>query len=330
MYMYNLMPAFGPPETQLEPVDMVAKVRADPNRNYMKELTSLYLWEFDALLEHVRPFIERTRSGTGVARRCKLDTANRLFWCLQWLVSGNTFRQEEFMSGWGKSSCHEDCQHVLKALLEALDGELHWPAAQERALLGAESTGIFAGTIAMMDITEVAFHRSTCQQDEKDTFSKKKGGHTLKTLSVMDARGFFRWVETDVGGQTPDRPMWTESELYLEAGRFFFAGEKLASDGGFRGDGPCHYSFDRPGACPDLRTYNAAFNEYRKYKENSYARVKAWFPILGRRRRCFDSSRSVFMLVIHTTFRLHNWMLRIRNLNYSPVTNPDLLFRQYF
>ncbi|KAJ1393189.1 hypothetical protein B484DRAFT_408270 [Ochromonadaceae sp. CCMP2298] len=86
--------------------------------------------------------------------------------------------------------------------------------------------------------------------------------------------------------------MWSESALYLEAGKYFSPGESVACDGGFRGDGPQTYSFDKPGNCPDLRTYNAAFNEYRKYKENSYARVKAWFPII--------------------------------------VTNPDLLFRQFF
>mmetsp|Transcript_9675 Transcript_9675/g.21463 ORF Transcript_9675/g.21463 Transcript_9675/m.21463 type:complete len:130 (+) Transcript_9675:676-1065(+) len=52
----------------------------------------------------------------------------------------------------------------------------------------------------MMDITEVMYKRAFNVHEEQSDFSKKKGGHTIKTLSVIDARGFFRWVETDMGG----------------------------------------------------------------------------------------------------------------------------------
>mmetsp|Transcript_9675 Transcript_9675/g.21464 ORF Transcript_9675/g.21464 Transcript_9675/m.21464 type:complete len:115 (+) Transcript_9675:61-405(+) len=55
MYIYNLMSIFGPPVIALDPVDMVTKVRADPNRNYIKTQTSLYMWEFDILAEHLSP-----------------------------------------------------------------------------------------------------------------------------------------------------------------------------------------------------------------------------------------------------------------------------------
>ncbi|KAJ1411183.1 hypothetical protein B484DRAFT_468339 [Ochromonadaceae sp. CCMP2298] len=117
MYMYNLMPAFGSPDTKLETVDVVAAVRLDRERNCIKAFTSLYEWEFDALVEKLGPLIARTRSGTGKPRRCKLDTANRLFWCLHWLVCGDTFKQEEFTAGWGKSSLNEDLPHVLRAII---------------------------------------------------------------------------------------------------------------------------------------------------------------------------------------------------------------------
>ncbi|KAJ1429635.1 hypothetical protein B484DRAFT_396300 [Ochromonadaceae sp. CCMP2298] len=42
-YMYNSGVSFGAPEIPLAAVDMVHKLGADPNRNYFKIFTSMYI-----------------------------------------------------------------------------------------------------------------------------------------------------------------------------------------------------------------------------------------------------------------------------------------------
>ncbi len=43
--------------------------------------------------------------------------------------------------GWGKSSLHEDTSHVLRAIVEGLDGELQWPDEEPRRELSKWSGG---------------------------------------------------------------------------------------------------------------------------------------------------------------------------------------------
>jgi hypothetical protein len=137
----------------------------------------------------------------------------------------------------------------------------------------------------------------------------------------MNMKDEIIYMMTGWGGVHSDKEMWTESTLYLYRGRFLTLEEVIAADGGFRGDGPCIYSWDNPGNDPAKQAYNVAFNEVRKYKENSYGRIKASFPILGRARLRFDSSAEVKVLTIHAAFRLHNVLMAARGVDYNPLVN---------
>jgi hypothetical protein len=103
--------------------------------------------------------------------------------------------------------------------------------AGERARLAATNPGIFKDTIGIMDITENLRTRSKNPDKEKAGSSLKKGRHTLKTLSVCDFEGFFRYVETGTEGKTNDREMLSDSNLYLRRGMFFDGDQHVASDG---------------------------------------------------------------------------------------------------
>ena len=117
--MKNLLSYHAPPQHPLPRIDVLTKLLRDPNRNYIKVFTSLYLWEFLALADHLRPLIERNRitkhrknAAAGRVRRCKHDYLHRLYFTLQWLSDGREYKKMEFESGWSKSAIQEDIQWV--------------------------------------------------------------------------------------------------------------------------------------------------------------------------------------------------------------------------
>lgn len=75
------------------------------------------------------------------------------------------------------------------------------------------------------------------------------------------------------------------SALYLKRGDYFGPEEWVASDGGFRGDGPVGYSYDgRDLNTEERKLYNCAFKEMRIQVENAFQRLKAWFACLSKRK----------------------------------------------
>lgn len=98
-----------------------------------------------------------------------------------------------------------------------------------------------------------------------------------KTLAVIDKYGYFIWVDPLAQGRRNDREQWTSGALYRE---FFSHEQKVASDGGFRGDGPQVVSFDNLDN-EDKALFYLAFKGVRVGVENAFGRVQMWFPILG-------------------------------------------------
>lgn len=74
--------------------------------DYVMEFTSLFGWEFNALLEHLQSRIEEPRDGalTSRHRPCKLSVPERLLACLSWLKGGESFRRMECHFGTAKTS----------------------------------------------------------------------------------------------------------------------------------------------------------------------------------------------------------------------------------
>ena len=99
---------YASPEVSLEPIRILERILADPNRNYMGKICHLHAWQFFLLADHLKPLIERPRlkrDGTQPTKKgppCKHDHYHRLFFCLQWLNTGAYFRSTECYVGWGK------------------------------------------------------------------------------------------------------------------------------------------------------------------------------------------------------------------------------------
>jgi hypothetical protein len=117
-----------------------------------------------------------------------------------------------------------------------------------RRLIVGDGQAPFIRTICGDNIYELSNNTWTVNYDnpyiEYVTWSGKANTNTMKTLAVIDKYGFYRYCDPLVPGRSNDRDVWTSCDLYMNAGKYFSAGELLASDGGFRGDGPMLISFD--------------------------------------------------------------------------------------
>lgn len=193
----------------------------------------------------------------------------------------------------------------------------------------ASYEGILLEVVGIMDCTEWYIRKSKNQTHEYETYSGKAGTNTKKTLAVIDRNGFFRFVSHLMNGRQNDRDQYTSSDLYMNAGRFFLAGEKLASDGGFRGDGNLVISYDNLND-RDRQIFNLAFKEVRVGVENAFGRVQMWFPILGSMSLYWRYDEELLELAVGAACRLHNWLLKHRTLAYDALEHPQNTYRDYY
>jgi hypothetical protein len=164
-----------PPEGDLPTRIKIEDLFADPNRNYVHVFTSLFGWEFFSLADHLRPFIETSRSDSSkpMGDRMKKDYRSRLYYTLYWLVTKMEYRQMEFYFGWSKSQFGLDIPHVLKAIIAGLDAYVRWPSAAERAEMAQQHSGIFKDCVGIIDANEVVVNKSKNKDQEASTFSGK-------------------------------------------------------------------------------------------------------------------------------------------------------------
>ena len=127
-----------------------------------------------------------------------------------------------------------------------------------------------------------------------------------------------------------DRVALTGSPLYLFQGEYFEDDQFVASDGGFEGDGPFLCSFKNPGRNQYKILYNLTFKEVRTGVEGKYARVGAWFPLLGNNKKKLAYSERTLTLAIHAAARLHNWIMNTEGLSYDARISPENVFRRYY
>lgn len=103
----------------------------------------------------------------------------------------------------------------------------------------------------------------------------------------------------------------------MEPGKYFSFGERVAADGAFQGDGPQLVSFSNVGGAEDRALYNVAFKEVRMGIENAFGRVQMWFPLLGINLSYWKYDDELLTLAVSASIKLHNWMMRNRNLAYN-------------
>ncbi len=76
--------------------------------------------------------------------------------------------------------------------------------------------------------------------------------------------------------------------------------------------------------------YNLAFQEMRKYVEDAFQRLYMWFPIIGNNKDYWNYNLDILILVVHATTKLHNFILSIKNKNYTPNQFDYNIFRKYW
>lgn len=311
---------------------------ADENRGYCQKLTHMYSWEIEALLDKCKPYIEAPRctswrpqpkGDNKRGRKPKYDAMNRLVLVLEWLSSGDNLAKMEFEHSYAKTSLDEDKKHVLKAICKALDDQIVWPNAAERVFLSSTYSGIFENVVGIYDCTEWYFKKSKDADFEHMTFSGKAGTNTMKTLAVINKYGLYTFKTHLMVGRPNDREQFTSSPLYMESGKYFSPDEKLACDGGFRGDGPHYMSYDQLDT-ESKKTFNLAFKEVRIGVENSFGRVQMWFPILGLQRSYWNYDVESLELATDAAMKLHNFLLRSRGLNYNAEDDPHNHYRYLY
>lgn len=204
-----------------------------PSRNYLRIFAHMNGFEFFTLAEICQPFICRSRNNYNnpIGKKIKFDHYHRLYFVLKWLVTGDELLMQQFYHGWSKSVIQLDIIHVLKAIIEALDNYIEWPNAEERQHLSSIHPGLFRNIVGIADVTEHRIQKPKNRILERDTYSGKAGTHTIKTLSVIDYRGFFRFVSTGIPGGKTDREVFTSSVLYLQKADIFSINEAIAADG---------------------------------------------------------------------------------------------------
>lgn len=330
----NISVRYGPPETSLRAINVLERILADPNRNYIGKILHLHAWQFFLLADRLKSLIERPRlrangtRPTKIGHACKHDHYHRLYFCLEWLNTGKYFRSQEADTGWGKSSLQEDNIHVLIAIMEGLEDQIAWPDHNRRAALALIHPGIFRNLIGVMDIKEHECDKPKNADKERSTFSGKKKINSWKNLSVMDYTGRFIYVLVRLAKN--DRDFFTSTPLYMQEGLWFDDGQYIASDGGFEGDGAVRYSYKDCGNDVDKITFNQAFREVRTGIETAFSRVCKWFPILGNNKRKWNYDDTTMQLAIHAASRLHNWMMNTENLSYDAITSPETYFKAYY
>ena len=336
--MKNLFSFRSKPQTPLPFRSRFGELMSDPGRNYSRKLTHMFSWEIIDLADLCKSRIESARQTSWrpkpkpnnprkSGRPPKLNYIDRLVLTLEWLSSANTGSKLEFDSGYSKSSVMEDHKHILKAIDAALHDQIIWPNANERQEHYASYTGIFDHCVGIFDVTEWTIRRSKIASIENITYSGKAKENTMKTLAVINKFGYFIWVDPLVFGRRNDRDQYTSTDLYMNCGKYFNRGEKLASDGGFKGDGNLIISYDNLDS-EDKKTFNLAFKEVRVGVENAFGRVQMWFPIFGHASRYWMHDIETLDLATRVAMKLHNWLLRHRDVDYNAENSPRNFYRE--
>ena len=329
LFMKNYGPFLMSPELPTVRGNIADFVR-DPSRNYMKHLTAFTAHEFLVLADQLKDLIEAPRTAEVVHRegdKCKDDHYTRLFWALAWLQSGDKYIKKEALSGIPKTTGYRDLRHVLRAIVVGLEGQIQWPTAAERYAIAHETTGVFEGCVGVLDVMESFIRRPMDAEVQHSTISCKYKRCTRKTLVVIDKDGLFTFVSHGGGGRTSDRELFTTSPLYMQRNDYFSLNEWVGGDGIFRGDGNVRTSFNNITADGVLALYNLVFREGRMPVENALGRTQANFAVLGAQRKYFTGNSELLSLAVHAATRLHNWLLRNRQLVYNAHLHPDVVNR---
>lgn len=134
--------------------------------------------------------------------------------------------------------------HVTQAIFLCYNKEISWPSKEEREA----SYGLFSAyhkAIGCIDGTHCRVDVPSNKELEDTMYSGYKHYHTQNFLLVCNALGFIIYVSGPYPGSWNDRSCFLSSVFCSDTCALLSEGELLLADGGFAGEGPLLYPYNK-------------------------------------------------------------------------------------
>jgi hypothetical protein len=143
-----------------------------------------------------------------------------------------------------RTSAGNIIDHVTSAINSVYDAEVSWPSQEEREA----SYGLFScyhKAVGCLDGTHVRIDVPSNQKQDDELYSGYKKYHTQNFLLICNAFGFIIFIAGPFPGSCNDRSCFISSVLMQPSSPLLAEGERLLTDGGFAGDGPLLYPYNK-------------------------------------------------------------------------------------
>lgn len=220
-------------------------------------------------------------SGARVGCPPKLSLRSRFFVFLAVLKGNTSLIMQIGLCGQNQQGLSDDFYHFLPCLVQALDGWLQWPDAQERAAL--EGTlwdfpatdaivpiGIVDGTFCPTEV--VGDHRAYL------IYSGKKRAHGFNHQIVCRWDGKIIGVYPGFFGSVHDSVAYRSTPLHQQSASYFSGRQSLLADSGYEGCGLLHVRKRVTEECE--RTLNTKIRRHRVLIEFVIGALKSKWCIL--------------------------------------------------
>jgi len=132
--------------------------------------------------------------------------------------------------------------HVTRCILNALDGSIAWPDAEEREQLYGYFS-LYEKAVAVLDGTHCEIRVPT--EDETEFYSGYKKEHSQNYLIAVNVLSLVVYFDGPYAGRLNDRSVYNDCPLSNPVNDFLSEGEKILADGGFIGGLPLIVPFTK-------------------------------------------------------------------------------------
>ncbi|XP_054085161.1 uncharacterized protein LOC128921451 [Zeugodacus cucurbitae] len=172
-------------------------------------------------------------------------------------------------------------ERIFNALLKYKDQFLFWPNTEERRKLVLETSTELPNCIGYVDGTEIPLAEKPSQDPE--AYFSRKHIYSVKAQAVCDHRLQIRHLVLGFPGSVHDARIFNNSELSIEARKFFGEGEWIAGDSAYKLSStvitPLREN-SRNLTLSQRNFFNKTFSQYRNRIEHCFGMLKERFGSL--------------------------------------------------
>ncbi|KAG2220162.1 hypothetical protein INT45_013860 [Circinella minor] len=170
---------------------------------------------------------------------------------------------------------------VITALLRHRTDEVYWPTPAEKRNIKEtiQSSSGFPNCIGCVDGTGIVL--SHAPVDNEEDFFNRKSEYSLASMVVVDPHIRIRYATCGFVGSAYDTRVWNNSDLALNAQRYFDGEEYLLGDKGYPLCKEIITPYKEPRAQdPDNKTFNFCLSSPRVRVEHAIGVLKGHFQSL--------------------------------------------------